>query len=302
MGYSDHAEVTELLEQRFERLAPQLQKAARYLVEYPGDIALYSMRDIAKRAEIRPATLVRLATTLGFDSYVSLREVYQNSLRQSHTSVPFSGRARHLHRATGGGRTAELMAQIESTEIENLKNTFAANEESAIHKAVSLIESAQRVYVLGQRSCYPVAFFFNYVYGLFRPNSILLSSNGGTLVDDLRAIGPRDLLIAISIEPYTTTVVQAAQFARKERAKVLAITDSRVSPIRKSATESLLTANRSASFFHSILSPMALVHGLIAILAARGGEKVPLAIARSEEQLQWFNAYWPQAHQSNEDQ
>lgn len=291
-----HSDLAKTLEQRFEGLSPQMKKAAGYLIEHPADVALYSMREVAKRAAIPPGTLLRLSSTLGFDSYVALREIYQNGLRQSHSAVPFSNRARDLQRSARTSSTAQLMARIHATEMENLEKTFAANDEATMQRVVKLIERADRVYVLGQRSCFPAAFFFNYVLRLFRSTSVLVDSQGGVFVDGLRPIRPRDLLIAISIQPYTAEVIRAVQFARKQGAKVLAITDSRVSPLRKEATESLLTVNRSASFFHSILAVLALIQMLIALLAVRGGDKTLAAIASSEKQLEWFHAYWSQGN------
>jgi DNA-binding MurR/RpiR family transcriptional regulator len=296
-----HSKVAATLEQRFEGLSPQMKKAAGYLIEHPADVALYSMREVAKRAAIAPGTLLRLSSTLGFDSYVALREVYQNGLRQSHGGVPFSNRARDLQRSARRSSTAQLMARMHATEIENLEKSFAANDEATIERVIKLIERADRVYVLGQRSCFPAAFFFNYVLRLFRSTSVLIDSHGGAFVDDLRPIRSRDLLIAISIQPYTAEVIRAAQFARNEGAKVLAITDSRVSPLRNVATELLLTVNRSASFFHSILAVVALVQTLIALLAARGGHQTLAAIANSEQQLEWFHAYWPQGNGTTQD-
>lgn len=287
-------DLARLLEERFDALSPQMRKAARYLVERPADAALYSMRQVAQRAGVPPGTLLRLASALGFPSYVALREVSRNSVLESHGAVPFSGRARDLQRSARKGSAASLLERVQATEIDNIRQTFAANDEATIERVVGLIERAARVYVLGQRSCFPAAFFFNYVFRLFRPGSVLLDSHGGAFVDELRAIGPRDVLIAISIEPYTAEVVRAVRFAHKEGAKVVAITDSRVSPLRKAATECLLTVNRSASFFHSILAVLALIQGLIAILAMRGGGKALAALAQSEKQLEWFHAYWSQ--------
>jgi len=74
---------------------------------------------------------------------------------------------------------------------------------------------------------------------------------------------------------------------------VVAITDSRVSPLRKSAAETLLAVSKSVSFFHSIQPMLALIQALIALLAARGGDKALDAIAQAEQQLEWFHVYWP---------
>ncbi|HYF19929.1 MAG TPA: MurR/RpiR family transcriptional regulator [Ramlibacter sp.] len=293
MSTSTHVELAARLEERFELLSPQTKKAARYVLEQPADVALYSMREVAKRAGVPPGTLLRLSAALDFDSYNALREVYRRGVQQSQDARVFSGRARHLQRTGRARSTAQLLAAVRAAEAEGLEKTFAANEPAAVERVAKLLERAERLFVLGQRSCYPAAYFFDYVLRLLRPTSRLVDGRGGALVDDLRDIGAGDVLVAISIEPYTAEVVRAAEFAARQGAKVVAITDSRVSPLRKSAAETLLAASRSASFFHSILPLLALVQGLIALLAARGGDKALAALADAEEQLEWFHVYWP---------
>lgn len=49
-----------------EALPRRLADGARYLLDHPDDVVLLSMREIATRAGIAPATLVRLARTLEF--------------------------------------------------------------------------------------------------------------------------------------------------------------------------------------------------------------------------------------------
>jgi len=294
MSSTPHIELIAKLEEQFETLTPQTKKAARYVIDQPADVAFYSMREVAKRAGVPPGTLLRLSSALGLESYNSFREVYRNGMLDSQSGSSFTGKARDLQRAKRSSSSATLLNEVLEIELDNLKKTFAANDPATVERAVKLLERGERVFVLGQRSCFPAAYFFNYVFRFLRSTSHLVDGQGGAFVDDLRAIGPGDTLLAISIEPYTAEVVGATEFARAQGANVVVITDSRVSPLRKSATELLLTSNRSASFFHSILSPLAVIQALIALMAARGGEKTLASIAHAEEQLEWFNVYWPQ--------
>jgi len=56
-------------------LSPQLRHAARYLLGRPDEVAFSSMRQIAGRAGVQPATMVRLTQRLGYDE---LREPFRN--------------------------------------------------------------------------------------------------------------------------------------------------------------------------------------------------------------------------------
>ncbi|HEY0522733.1 MAG TPA: MurR/RpiR family transcriptional regulator [Stellaceae bacterium] len=302
-GLSDIGQLSGRISSRFEALSPQLRNAARYLLDHPDDVALRSMRDIAQAAGLPAVTFVRLTRALGFADYAELRNLFQNRLREANGSGnggrPYSLKARDLQRRGGtssgsdGGDSAALLKELFGAEMDNVQLTYEKNHPEALTKAVELIEGAARVCILGQRSCYPIAFFFAYVYRLFRTNAVLLQSGGGMVLDELRGIGRNDLLIAISMAPYSTETVRAARFTHDEGARLLALTDDPLSPIARIADRTLLVAPGTPSFFHSIVSPIALVQALLALLVARGGKDALAAIERSERQLERFQAYWP---------
>ena len=276
----------------FDRLSPQLRKAARFLLDRPDDVALRSMRDVAKMANVPAATFVRLARSLNFPDYIALRDVFHRRIREGGTVHQYSLKARDLQMRSGEDKTLALMKDIFTSEAGNIEETFQRNSSKILLAAVEYIRKSDRIFVLGQRGCFPSAYAFNYVYQLFRPNSILLQNNAGMFADELRGIDMSDLLIAISVAPYTRDVVRAVRYARNKKAKILAITDDRLSPIARDADVTLLTATSTPSFFHSIISMIALVQTLLALLVARGGKQALEAIEQSERQLDWFGAYW----------
>jgi DNA-binding MurR/RpiR family transcriptional regulator len=291
---TDFARLTELVAARFDGLSPQLKSAARFLTARPDDVALLSMRELAQAAGLPPVTFVRLARALGLPDYSALRNLFQNRVRERQAPKRYSLKARDLQLRGDGGGAMQLLKDLFGAEIDNIELTYGKNHPDSLTRALKLVEGARRVFVLGQRSCYPAAYFFHYVYQLFRTNSVLPQNHGGTVADELRGIGRHDLLLAISIAPYTAEVVRAVQYAAGEGARILAITDDPFSPIARVADEALLVAAGTPSFFHSILSPLAILQALLAMLVARGGEEALAAVEISEKQLARFNAYWPE--------
>ena len=57
-------------------LPPRLQRAARFIIENPDQIAVRSMREIARRAGVAPATMVRLARAIDFADDGDLKDVF----------------------------------------------------------------------------------------------------------------------------------------------------------------------------------------------------------------------------------
>jgi DNA-binding MurR/RpiR family transcriptional regulator len=287
------AQLSEFVAGHFDELSPQLRNAVRYLLDHRDDVALLSMREIAQAAGLPSVTFVRLSRALGFADYSDLRCLFQKRLRDGKQVKRYSRKARDLQVRGDETGTLELLKDLFSAEMDNIELTFEKNHPDTLIKTVELIESAKRVCVLGQRSCFPIGFFFNYVYRLFRGNSVLLQNQGGTIIDEFRGVGRGDVLIAISLAPYTSEVVHAVQFAGEAGARIVAITDDRLSPIARAADETLLVAAGTPSFFHSIASMVTLVQALLALLVSRGGRQALDAIEFSEKQLERFKAYWP---------
>jgi DNA-binding MurR/RpiR family transcriptional regulator len=92
----------------------------------------------------------------------------------------------------------------------------------------------------------------------------------GMLEDEVDALGPGDLLVAISFQPFHPQTVQAQQRALSRGAKVLALTDSTLSPIAKGAHTVLQVHDAEIGGFRSVACAMVLCHALAVGLAASG--------------------------------
>jgi DNA-binding MurR/RpiR family transcriptional regulator len=115
---------------------------------------------------------------------------------------------------------------------------------------------------------------------------------GGTLFDQLARLGPGDLLVAISLAPYTRQTVLAVEQAARQGVPVLALSDSLLSPLVKVAGQTLLFRAQGASYFQSMVGALALAEALVAAVAVRGGVKVLSHLQSVQEQLVSQGAYW----------
>ena len=124
-------------------------------------------------------------------------------------------------------------------------------------------------------------------------NVDLVDGIGGTFADQLRGVGKGDVVLAVSFAPYSRNTVRAVDYAVKQGAKIIAITDSALSPIaRHPGGISLVVRNDSPSFFYSVVPAMAVAEILVMLMAADGGEGALKALEDSADQLNGFDAYW----------
>lgn len=273
----------------FDDLPPQLKEAARWVIDHPADVALLSLREQARRAGIAPATLTRLAQRLGLGGYNGVRKLFADAVRERPES--YRGRAEELLLRRDSEGDQALVQDIFASLGQHLQNLSMPDAIERFTAAADMIASANRVFCLGQRSSFSVAYIFHYVRSLFGSNSVLVDGSGGSGVDTLRAIGKGDVLLAVSVNRYVRHTIDAAKFAKDRGARVVALTDSELSPLVSFADEAILVRTETPSFFHTMAPAFAAVECLAALVAARRGRETLAALDESERQLATFGTY-----------
>src|SRR6266581_2691111 len=218
-----------LLKSGFDGLSPQLQEAARWVIDHPADVALLTTREQARRAGVAPATMTRLAQRIGLKGYDEIRKLYAEAVRRRPES--FRARAEELLQRRDTEGDAALVHDVLSSLAHHLQALTSAESIERFTAAAKLIAGAERVFCLGLRSSFAVAYIFHYVRSLFGASSVLVDGAGGTGVDLLRTIGSADVMLAISVKPYTRHTVHAARYSRARGVRIVAVTDSETSPL-----------------------------------------------------------------------
>ena len=268
-------------------LSPELLRAARWVESHPREVALHSMRECARRADLAPATLSRLSQALGFQGFEAIKHLCQESFS---AQAGYAGRAEVLQASARHDK--DWLALLNETQHANTASVSGLNQAVQLEAAADAMLKARRVYFLGLRASHGLAMHLHYIYGLLASNGVLVQGLGGTLTDQIGDIGPGDLLAVTSAAAYTRLTVGAVVKARAQGADVLALTDSALSPISRSATHTLLFRTDSPSYFHSMVGALALTEALAAAVAVRGGRKVLAHLQTRQDRLESEGAYW----------
>lgn len=265
---------------RFDDMAPQLQQAARYILDHPQETALISMRALARHAGVQPATMTRLAKFLGLSGYEEIRAHHAEAIRLK--ADGFAARAQQAGLQGGGEGMARAMLEGLSVQIARLCEPQSLERLSAL---ADRLATARRIYVLGLRSCHSVAWHFHYVMTLFSERTIHLDGPGGTLGDGLIRAQKEDVLLIFSFSPYAARGLELAGFARERGVGVLAITDSAVSPLVGLSDQAVFCATESPSFFHTLAPALAVSEVLCALLASQERSAALEALQRTDRHL-----------------
>jgi DNA-binding MurR/RpiR family transcriptional regulator len=265
-----YEELIQLIHDRHERMSKSYQKIAVFLTQNPNDVAVLSLGAIANQCDIHASNLVRFAQALGFTGFKELQQLFRTRLT---TAAPgFDARIRALESELGGredhsghGSLRELVVR----DISSLQDLLTETSVEQISRAVSLMEKADTIYLLGQLRSVPVVELLRYVLTMLGKRTVLLDPGGGLATHMAKAIRPTDILFAVSFRFYATEVVNIVDQAASRGVPILAISDSTLSPLAKSAEVLFAVPEHEYTFSRSLAAPMCLAQALAVALAAR---------------------------------
>jgi DNA-binding MurR/RpiR family transcriptional regulator len=282
--------VAELIAGAFQDLPDDMQRAGTYVLNHPEDVALLSMREIARRLSLPPATLTRFAQKLGYSGYVELREQFAATMREQVSD--FSDRAGRLaarREHLGEASLAQSLADSLVDRVEGLSKPVLLSE---IIAAAQTIAEARRVFCLGHRSCYAPVYHFAYIIGLYGMPTRLLDAPGGIGADPLNEMGEGDVVVAAACAPYTQMTIDLAAASKERGAGIVAVTDSHASPLSRIAVRTVAIANDVGGPTSAATPIMAAMETLAALVAARTGELGRDALKRNETGFARRQVYW----------
>jgi DNA-binding MurR/RpiR family transcriptional regulator len=262
--------------QRYEGLSKRLQQIARYVLDEPNEVALETLAVIAERSGVQPSAIVRFAKSFGFDGASQMQRLFRDGLLSGNAALGYSERVRQFSQAVASkatGGPAEILSEFvegATLALRNLEQTVSEKDLSAV---VRLIGSAETVYVVGFRRAFPVASYLAYSLQQAGKRIIFVDGVAAPHRQQVRAITAQDLLIAVSFAPYAEETVQVVDGATERGARIVAISDSLVSPVAKPAAHVLQVRESEIRKFRSLAATICLAQALvIAYVFEQSGE------------------------------
>lgn len=267
----------EILDKKKVLLTPELQRAADFIRQYPGDAMTLSMRAFAAQVGVKPATLLRLAQRLENSGWEAFKRDYIQALGLSKES--YQSRAKKL---LSHSSTATLYQAMFNTHSKNLTDTRQQNHQQ-MSATIEALYRAEHVYICGFRASYPVAYTLFYSYRLFEKQVSLIDGQASNYEVFTRELTTNDVVLMIGFSPYSRESLDVLEASRRAGSKIVALTDSPLSPLAQHATHTLYFSSRSPSFFPSVVAAQGMTETLLALLVTRYGEKAVQQIASAEQ-------------------
>jgi DNA-binding MurR/RpiR family transcriptional regulator len=266
----DYEDLIRVIHDRYDGMSKSYQKIALYLTQNPNDVAVRSVNSIGEGSGVHASSFVRFAQALGYEGFKDLQSLFQKRLS---TAAPgFEARVKALEKELGERTDRSemgLMHDLVVRDIASLKEMLTDIQPEDLAEAVSLLERADVVYLMGQLRSAPVVDLLRYILTMLGKRCVLLDPGGGLATHMARAMRKTDLLFAVSFRFYANEVVNVVEEASGRGIPIVAISDSTLSPLAKSARVLFAVPEHEYTFSRSLAAPMCLAQALTVALAAR---------------------------------
>lgn len=250
------------------------KQIARFILEHYDKAAFMTASRLGVTVGVSESTVVRFATELGYDGYPHLQRALQEMIRNKLTSV----QRMEVAGDRMGGR--DVLQTVLHADTDMIRVTLDEIDRDAFQGAVDALMGAKRIYILGVRSSSALASFLGFYFNLLFENVTLVHTNSvSEIFEQVLRVGPGDVLFGISFPRYSKRTLSAMKYARDRGARVIALTDSQLSPLARMADHVLLARSDMASFVDSLVAPLSVINALI----------VAVGMSRRDEIEQTFN-------------
>lgn len=245
-------------------LSKRLQQIASYALEKPNEMALETIATVAQRAKVQPSSLIRFAKAFGYSGYSDMQRVFR--LRLTGRLPDYEERLSNLEGAHASSLkdNAALLRRFVQADIAGLQAlTEQPHIGELLDKSIKLLASAECVYLVAHRRSFPITFYLSYALSQLNVRNVLVDGVGGLFFHQLQHATKRDVVFAVSTKSYSPDVVEAVRESAARGIRVIALTDSPLSPLVQHAHISLEVQQASVQMFRSLAVPMTFAIALI---------------------------------------
>jgi DNA-binding MurR/RpiR family transcriptional regulator len=257
-----------------DHLTPKQRQLGRFLLENQIYVGFASTQEVGQRAKVDAATVVRFSQLLGYKGFADLRNAIRNTVPAYLTAAEKVSRT--LER---NDQPKDVIDSVYSQDIDNIRAASRANSAADLTAAMTKLDQAREVYVIGSGLSAAVAMTFAHQLNLVGISAKTVTGNFVQGAVEVAHVAATDVVVAISLWRYVRETTALVRAASQTAASTICLTDSRLAPFAEYADVLLVGYTQSLEVPHSITSLITLCNVLTSGVALMNPTR---ALARLE--------------------
>ena len=271
---------------QYHKFSKGQKKLVSYITDNYDKAAFFTAAKLGETVGVSESTVVRFAIHLGYKGHPEFQKALEELVRNKLNSI------QRMEVTYGRVPQSEILDTVLRADIEKIKLTMENIDHNAFELAVETILEAKSIYIVGIRSCAPLASFLGFYFNLLFDNVHLMHTNSSSeLFEQMIHISKDDVIIGISFPRYSMRTLKALEFANNRNAKVITLTDSIHSPMNLYSSCNLIARSDMASIVDSLVAPLSVITALVVALCMRKQKEVTATLEDLEKIWDEYQVY-----------
>ncbi len=268
------------------KLSKGQKKIADFIINQYDKAAFMTALKLGNEVGVSESTVVRFANALGFEGFPELQGTLREMVKNKLTSL------QRYEIAFDKMANKDILPKVISSDIAKLRSTLEQIDKGQFDEAVEAILKAGKIYILGVRSSSALASFLGFYLNLLFDNVKLVNTTSvSEMFEQILHVKKDDVVVGITFPRYSRRTVKALEYAKKEGASVIGITDTQQSPVANCCDILLLAESDMVSFVDSLVAPMSVINALIVALGMRKKDEMTDTLNKLENIWDEYNVY-----------
>lgn len=259
--------IHDLLRNRRQPFSRTQQILVNFLVRNYQKVAFMNVPELAKETKVSQATIVRLATMLGFKGYPEFQKAVQRIVSQDLTTVE------RLRLSVDAHELEQPFQRTLKMDLRNLLRLYQHLSPEETERIATRILQARHVVVAGFMSSAPLAQYFGYALQRLLRHVSTFTDDTVVARRTVFELTRGDLLVGFAFPRYPEAMVGMLKAAGSGGVPRLLFTDSDASPIAGLAEYPVPVPFELLSFVDSLAAPLSLLATIVAEIVRREPEK-----------------------------
>lgn len=257
------------INEKYGKMSKSHKAIAAYISEHYDQAVFMTAAKLGETLGISESTVVRFAFVLDYEGYPEFQKALEEWVKGRLNLVQKIG-AKYGH-----STQSEILHSVLTSDIERISDTLQNLNSTMFETALDIILEARDIYIVGIRSCEPLADFLSFYLNMIRGHVHLVRTTSvSEIFEQMIRISEKDALIGISFPRYSMRTLKAMEFANDRNAKLITITDTVYSPMNLYSSCNLLARSDMVSIVDSLVAPLSVINALVVALCLRRPEEV----------------------------
>jgi RpiR family carbohydrate utilization transcriptional regulator len=227
------------IESIFDMFKKNDKKIVDYILEYPDKIIHLSIAELAEKCNTSESAIVRFCKHIGYKGYQDLKINIAKEIIQPEKQIQED--------IDLNDDISTIKKKIFHSSIQTINDTIEVLQDSELKKAVEALSGARSIEIYGTGGSGSIAFdaqhkFLKIGIKTLAFVDVFLQAMSASVLDE------RDVVLVITHSGTNLDILHVSKVAKKQGAKVIAITNFSKSPITEIADIKLFTASRETIF------------------------------------------------------